>query len=124
MYSPYPDAGTNGRSYAGLFAYDQQTPMKTFQGDVPCVPLTALVADRQGGAQRSAVLTPRDVGALREIIGVDVLSCSGKCSPEFWDCLGASQEGAALSDRLGTQPAQACIRETLMCYDSCKARRP
>ena len=65
-------------SYAGASAFESQAPMKTFMGDVPCVPLPTVVEARSATGPSGA-----KVGAeiLREVIGVDTATCAGAYIP-------------------------------------------
>ena len=106
-------------SYAGPFAYDSQTPMKTFMGQVPCVPLpTLLEAERGGTHSKQTQMGPQDIESLRKVIGMDVGSCGLKCAP--WQCI-ADAPGTTLSDKLRSSAGKACMNNSTSCYQSCIA---
>lgn len=112
-------AATEDRSYAGPFAYDSQVPSKVFMGEVPCVPLPTIVDALEQSGGGGSTLSPQDVASLRKVIGMDIASCSTQCSPQLYDCIGASP-GKTLSDKM----SQACMRQSLACYQECIAKSP
>ena len=115
-------AAAEDRSYAGPFAYESQIPHKTFMGEVPCVPLPSIVdALGHSGGRDGASLKQQDIAALRKVIGMDVASCSAQCSPQFMDCVSAAP-GQTLGEKLENSGAQACVRQSLSCYQSCIAQ--
>ena len=116
-------AAAEDRSYAGAFAYDSQTPHKVFMGEVPCVPLPTVVDALDQSAGQGAGLKPQDIDALRKVIGMDVASCSTKCSPALWECV-ANSSGKTLGDKLAESQVQACMQHSLACYQSCIAKTP
>ena len=118
-------AAGEDRSYAGSFAYDSQTPMKVFMGDVPCVPLPTVVdaLDAQSAGAGGGALKPQDIDALRKVIGMDVGSCSMKCSPALWDCISSSP-GKTLSEKISDGKVSACMQTSMACYQSCIAKAP
>ena len=105
------------QSYAGLFPYESQAPMKTFHGHVPCVPFPIVqnVLEASGGALNGA-----DIEALRRTIGMDAASCSMKCSPELWDCI-SSAPGRDLREKMKDGKVGACMKTSMACYQSCIA---
>jgi hypothetical protein len=117
-------AAAEDRSYAGPFAYESQVPFKVFAGDVPCVPLPTVVdALEHNNGGGGGALSPRDIASLRKVIGMDVASCSTRCSPQLHECIG-SAPGKNLSDKMSDSTAQACMKQSLACYQTCIANAP
>lgn len=116
-------AATADNSYAGPFAYDNQSPMKTFMGQSPCVPLPVMleVENTPGSGNPDspyAKLRPQDIEALRKVIGMDVASCGVRCVP--WQCI-AEVAGRSLSEQLGSSEGKACMTQSRTCFQTCLA---
>ena len=114
-------AAFQDRSYAGIFPYESQAPMKTFEGHVPCVPFPVmkdiLESHASGG---TANLKAQDIAGLRRVIGMDTASCSMKCSPALWDCISSSP-GQNLREKMNDSKVAACMKASMACYQSCVA---
>ena len=116
-------AAGEDRSYAGSFAYESQKPMKVFMGDVPCVPLPTVVdaLDAKSAGGGGGALRPQDIDALRKVIGMDVGSCSMKCSPELLECISSSP-GTTLSEKISNGKGPACMQASQACWQTCIAK--
>ena len=97
--------------------------MKTFMGNVPCVPLPTVVdaLDKQGHGGKKNSLSSQDVEALKKVIGMDIASCSTQCTPALWSCL-SSASGTTLAEKMNGAQSQTCLKESLACYSSCIAK--
>ena len=115
-------AAAADRSYCGPFCYENNAPMKTFMGNVPCVPLPTIM-DALESAKASgghAALQPGQVDDLRKVIGPSAGSCSTKCSTPLEGCLAATG-GGSLQARLNDPSGAACIQDAVACLRACKA---
>lgn len=76
------------RSFAGLFPYASNTPMKVFAGNEPAVPVAVIVEaldDMQAGSANSKVAS-----GAKERIAPKVNMCMSQCQQQHEACLQAA----------------------------------
>jgi hypothetical protein len=95
------------RSFAGLFAYSSNVPMKVFAGNEPAVPVSVLVDaldTLQGGSAPKGAAQ-----AMQYAASAQLSSCQKSC---------LAQHEACMSD--GSQPA-SCVASAQACAMQCSA---
>lgn len=95
------------RSFAGLFAYSSNVPMKVFAGNEPSVPVSVLVdaldAMQAGKAPKAAARNMQYAAAANPS------SCHASCMQSMQVCLGAGE-----SQGNCTNAARACAAQCPM----------
>lgn len=97
------------RSFAGLFAYSSNVPMKVFAGQEPTVPVSALVdaldALQGGSAPKGAVR------AMHDAASAQLSGCQKACLNQHEACMagggnpgGCSSSAQACASRCTTAP--------------------
>jgi hypothetical protein len=85
------------RSFAGLFAYSSNVPMKVFAGNEPCVPVSVVVdaldTIQQGGASK------HEAAHMKKHMDPGMSACQEVCMQEHAHCM------------LAPSNAQACVSQ-------------
>ncbi len=97
------------RSFAGLFPYASNAPMKVFAGNQPAVPVSVLVDaldTMQGGGA-----TKGQAEQMRYAAGAKLSACQSTCQAQYQQC-AASAQGS-------TDAAKACHASAQSCAAKC-----
>jgi hypothetical protein len=101
--------GLRDRSFAGLFAYSSNVPMKIFAGNEPSVPVSVLIdaLDTLQGGQASKGGAAQMHGAA----SAHIHHCQADCMLEHSTCMMTAGVGGA----------QSCVAITQACNSNCAA---
>jgi len=86
---------TRDRSFAGLFPYASNAPMKVFAGNEPAVPVSVLVDaldEMQGGSASGAA----QAGAQSQL-APQLNACMAQCQKQHESCVQSAANGGPLS---------------------------
>lgn len=108
---------TRDRSFAGLFPYASNVPMKVFAGNEPSVPVSVLVDaldEMQGGGASQGTQA-----AAQARLAPQLSACMAQCQKQHESCLQSAAQGGSLSSVQSADWGKCQQNLMQMCIPKC-----